>query len=212
MNKKILVFSTVAVVLVGFALATYVFRNKEVSQVQQNAHLLLRADAARLGSPLAPVTIVEFFDPECETCRRFHPMTKMLLQEFDGKVQMMFRYAPFHANSKFAIQILEAARQQNRYWEVLEVLYQYQPQWGDHHNPRPELIWTYLVDVGGLDIPRLKVDMNEPGIQKMIEQDLSDGRQLGVQRTPQFFVNGEPLLNFGYEQLRQLVLKHIPST
>jgi protein-disulfide isomerase len=212
MNKKILVFSTVAVVLVGFALATYVFRNKEVSQVQQNAHLLLRADAARLGSPLAPVTIVEFFDPECETCRRFHPMTKMLLQEFDGKVQMIFRYAPFHANSKFAIQILEAARQQNRYWEVLDVLYQHQPEWGDHHNPRPELIWTYLTEVGGLDMARLKVDMNEPGIQKMIEQDLSDGRQLGVERTPQFFVNGEPLLNFGYEQLRQLVIKHIPST
>ena len=212
MNKKILVFSTVAVVLVGFALATYVFRNKEVSQVQQNAHLLLRADAARLGSPLAPVTVVEFFDPECETCRRFHPMTKMLLQEFDGKVQMLFRYAPFHANSKFAIQILEAARQQNRYWEVLDVLYQYQPQWGDHHNPRPELIWTYLVEVGGLDIAQLKVDMNGPGIQKMIEQDLGDGRQLGVQRTPQFFVNGDPLLDFGYEQLRQLVIKHIPST
>jgi protein-disulfide isomerase len=211
MNKKILVFSTVAVVLMGFALATYVFRNKEVSLVQQNAHLLLRTDAARLGSPLAPVTVVEFFDPECETCRRFHPMTKMLLQEFDGKVQMLFRYAPFHANSKFAIQILEAARQQNRYWEVLDVLYQHQPQWGDHHNPRPELIWTFLTEVGGLDMARLKVDMNEPGIQKMIEQDLSDGRQLGVERTPQFFVNGEPLLNFGYEQLRQLVIKHIPS-
>lgn len=212
MNKKVLVFSTVAVVLFGFAVATMVFRKKEVSGVQQHAHLLVRADAPRLGSPLAPVTVVEFFDPECETCRRFHPMTKMLLQEFAGKVQMVFRYAPFHPNSKFAVQILEAARQQNRYWEVLEVLYQYQPQWGDHHHPRPELIWTYLVDVGGLDIPRLKVDMNEPGIQKMIEQDVSDGRQLGVERTPQFFVNGEPLLNFGYEQLRQLVLKHIPST
>jgi protein-disulfide isomerase len=137
-------------------------------------------------------------------------MTKMLLQEFDGKVQMLFRYAPFHANSKFAIQILEAARQQNRYWEVLDVLYQHQPQWGDHHNPRPELIWTFLTEVVGLDMARLKVDMNEPGIQKMIEQDLSDGRQLGVERTPQFFVNGEPLLNFGYEQLRQLVIKHIP--
>ncbi len=212
MNKKILVFSTVSVVLVGFALATYVFRNKEVSAVQQNVHLLLRQDAPRLGSPLAPVTVVEFFDPECETCRRFHPMTKMLLQEFDGKVQMVFRYAPFHPNSKFAVQILEAARQQNRYWEVLDVLYQYQPQWGDHHHPQPELIWTYLPQIGGLDIARLKVDMNEPGIQKMIDKDISDGRQLGVQRTPQFFVNGEPLLDFGYEQLRQLVLKHIPST
>jgi len=211
MNKKVLVFSAVSVVLVGFALASYVFRTKEVSQVQQNAHLLLRADAPRLGSPIAPVTVVEFFDPECETCRRFHPMTKMLLQEFDGKIQMVFRYAPFHPNSKFAVQILEAARQQNRYWEVLDVLYQYQPQWGDHHNPRPELIWTYLPNVAGLDIERLKVDMNDPKIQTMLDKDLSDGRQLGVQRTPQFFVNGEPLLDFGYEQLRQLVLSHIPK-
>lgn len=211
MNKKNLVIASVVVVIAGFAIASYLFRSKEVSEVQKNAHLLLRDGAAELGTPNAPVTVVEFFDPECETCRRFHPMTKMLLQEFEGKIRLVFRYAPFHANSKFAVQILEAARKQNKYWEVLDVLYQYQPQWGDHHHPQPELIWTYLPQVAGLNIDQVKTDMNDPAIQKILEQDMTDGRQLGVQRTPQFFVNGEPLLNFGYEQLRQLVLSHIPA-
>jgi protein-disulfide isomerase len=36
-------------------------------------------------------------------------------------------------------------------------------------------------------------------------RDIADGKTLEVRATPQFFVNGKPLVNFGYEQLTQLV-------
>jgi protein-disulfide isomerase len=44
-----------------------------------------------------------------------------------------------------------------------------------------------------------------PKFAAIIEQDLLDGRTLGVRKTPQFFVNGKPLLRFGYEQLKSML-------
>jgi protein-disulfide isomerase len=208
-NKMLIVGSIAGIVLLAFVLAAGFLKDKEQARVEQvvkqEQQVLLRPTAVTLGRDGAPVTVVEFFDPECESCRAFHPYTKMLLQEFDGKVQFVFRYAPFHANSKFAIQIIEAARKQNRYWETLELLYQFQPQWGDHHNPQPQLIWKYLPQVDGLNIEQIKADMSDVAIGDAIAQDVRDGQALGVRMTPSFFVNGKPLEEFGYEPLRVMI-------
>jgi protein-disulfide isomerase len=66
------------------------------------------------------------------------------------------------------------------------------------------VIWQFLPKVG-LDIERLKKDMNDPAIAKLIEQDLADAKTLNVKKTPGFFANGKPLQRFGYQQLQQLV-------
>jgi hypothetical protein len=46
---------------------------------------LVRPDSPTLGSADAPVTLVEFYDPECESCRAFHPTVKKILKDYDGK-------------------------------------------------------------------------------------------------------------------------------
>jgi protein-disulfide isomerase len=47
--------------------------------------------------------------------------------------------------------------------------------------------------------------MDNPAIAKIIEQDMADVKALNVQKTPGYFVNGKPLLDFGYKQLYQLI-------
>ena len=83
-------------------------------------------------------------------------------------------------------------------------MYKSQPYWASHHNPRPERIWQFLPQAG-LDLDRIKKDMSDPAIQKMIDQDLADAKTLNVRKTPGFFANGKPLQNFGYQQLLHLV-------
>ncbi len=208
-TKVAVAVAAVVVVIGGFWFARDMVREGERSRVEeipQQDQALTRESALKLGRDGAPVTVVEFFDPECESCRAFHPMVKQLLEEYEGKIQVVARYAPFHPNSRFAIKILEAARQQNRYWETLELLYHHQPEWGDHHHPRPELIWTYLPRLD-LDMEKLKEDMESPAIEQIIQEDLEDGQKLGVRMTPTFFVNGEPLLDFGYEPLKALIAR-----
>ena len=76
-------------------------------------------------------------------------------------------------------------------------------------HPQPEKIWGFLSAIPQLNIEQLKVDMKDPAIQKIIELDLSDSKQLEVRQTPTFFVNGERLRRFGKEHLIQLIDKNL---
>ena len=88
--------------------------------------------------------------------------------------------------------------------ETLELVFRSQEDWAINHRAQPELLWPILPQAG-LDVERLQADMNDPAITRIIEQDLADAEALGVQKTPGFFVNGKPLVNFGYQQLQALV-------
>ena len=47
--------------------------------------------------------------------------------------------------------------------------------------------------------------MKKPEIEALIAQDIADVKTLGVKATPEFFVNGKPLLKFGYKELQALI-------
>jgi protein-disulfide isomerase len=166
--------------------------------------LLIRPHSPTQGPAQAPVTIVEFFDPECEACRAMYPIVKQVMADFDGRVRLVIRYMPLHRNSVYAATLLEAARAQNKYWEFLEVVLARQPEWADHAAPRPELLMTYA-PLAGLDAARLQTASADPQIRARIEQDTRDGTALGANRTPTFFINGRPLLRLGYAELRAAV-------
>jgi protein-disulfide isomerase len=123
------------------------------------------------------------------------------MADFEGRVQLVIRYMPLHGNSVYAASLLEAAREQDRYWEFMDVMLERQPEWGSHDNPRPELLTTYAAPAG-LDAERLRQDAADPQIRARIQQDQDDGLARGADRTPTFFVNGRPLLELGYQQLR----------
>ncbi len=206
-NKKIFILS-LSLVLVSFVILFVWYTQKEKNQIQAAApSSLLRESAMSLGNIQSPVKVVEFFDPECESCRYFHPYMKSLVQEYGDRVHFVFRYAPFHGNSKMVVKILEASRSQDKYWQTLEALYQTQPQWGDHHHPRPELIWNFIQPI--VDTNKIKAEMNNPDFDRLIEQDLKDGAVLGVRMTPSFFVNNDPLTRFSYEALKELIEIHL---
>ena len=207
-NKIMIVLIALMSLAIVFMVGSKLYKGQEEQRLsfmaKEDFSTFVRDYSPRLGRADAKVYVVEFLDPECESCREFYSSVKMLLQEYDGKIQLVVRYAPFHGNSIFIIKILEAARKQNRYWETLETLFRYQPEWGNHHHPRPELVWNYLPEAG-VNVEQIKKDMEDPAIQSMIEQEMKDGRALNVQATPSFFVNGRPLERFGYEGLKELV-------
>lgn len=208
MNKKWVVLSTAAAVIVAFIAGAVVFKERskqEVTQVlQTNSEALVRAHSPVYGNPAAKVTIVEFFDPSCETCRAFYPIVKGMVNSSFGQVRLVVRYAPLHKGSDTAVKILEAARQQGKYWEALERTMAFQPQWAAHDNAQPELIWELIADIG-LDVAKAKSEANSPAIDQLLRQDVADMKALKVERTPGFFVNGTPLLDFGEAQLKSLV-------
>lgn len=177
----------------------------------QNRQALQRATAITVGSAQAPVEIVEFFDPACGTCAQFEPLVKQLLTAHPDQVRLRVRYAPFHPGSDEVVKAIEASRRQGMFWQAVDALFAAQPAWVENHHARAELIWPILARAG-LDVERLRADMQSPDVARVIEQDMADANQVGVAATPEFYVNGRPLPSFGFEQLRTLVDEELAAT
>jgi protein-disulfide isomerase len=169
---------------------------------------LVRPHSPTLGPDDAKVTVVEFLDPECEACRAMYPIVKHVLGEFPDQVRLVVRYVPLHPNSIYAAGVLEAARAQGRYWEMLETLFQHQPEWGSHHAPRPELIPGYAEKLG-LDMQALERSLEAREHERLVATDHADAKALGVTGTPSFFVNGQRLQRLGYPPLKALVEREL---
>lgn len=214
MKKNIIVIATAILFIVLFIVAASIYnkqKDKELSSSSlANIEYMQRDYSPKIGSPDAKVTIVEFFDPACGTCSAFYPLVKQLLKEHPGKVNLVLRYLPLHTNSDVIVSMFEAARLQGRFWQTLEQAYKTRDSWIEHHTAIPEKFWLQL-DGLGLNMDQLYIDAQSAEIAKRIKQDLQDAQQLNVSKTPGFFVNGKPLVHFGYEQLKQLVESEVAA-
>ena len=211
--KTHLIFGiTVLVLILAFVVGSSYYKGKQAEKIgfmaQENAELFVRGHSQTLGSDDAKVYLIEFMDPACETCAAFSPFVKQMMDANPGKIKLVLRYAPFHDGADYFVKILEASKIQGKYWETLDVMYKTQRWWASHHNPQPQRIWQFLPQAG-VDVERIRKDMNNPAIVKLIDQDLADAKMLNVRKTPGFFANGKPLQNFGYRQLQQLVQSEI---
>ena len=224
MSKEIKILVAIAfIVIIGAVIGASYYRNS-----MQNARVtgtntgtgkssitpetLVRPDSPSLGAADAKVTLVEFLDPECESCAAFSPVVKKILKDYDGKVRLVVRYMPLHPNSLRAAALTEAAGEQGKYWEMQELLFQRHAEWGERHGAPttaqpanvPALFEKYAAELG-LDTERVNSALKENRFQAKLERDLADGRALGVRKTPSFFVNGRMLMRFSESDLRALI-------
>ena len=208
MKRNILILVAATMMVGGFIIAMLALESRDVSNTQLTANLnassMVREHSPMAGNGDARVTIVEFFDPACGTCRAFHPIVKGILRDNPGKVNLVVRYLPLHPGSAEVVKILEAARLQGKFWETLEAAYATQGKWAINHQAYPDLFWKSISSVG-LDPEQVSRDMQSPAVSQNIQRDTEDGRVLGVDKTPGFFVNDKPLVEFGQMQLLQLV-------
>ena len=161
-----------------------------------------------MGDPGAKVHIVEFLDPACEACALFYPMVKNWMGQMPGQIRLSVRHVPFHTGAEYAVRVLEASRAQGKYWETLEALLATQSQWTRNHVVVPEMIDPAIAAVG-LDMDKLKTDMNSIEVMRNMEQDRKDAVFLKISKTPTYFVNGRSLPSFGAQQLADLVREEL---
>ncbi len=158
--------------VVAFVVGASLYRKQSQSAQDQTVRAeqtrLVRMHSPVLGPQGAPVTIVEFLDPACETCRAFYPIVKSLMAKYPDDVRFVIRYLPFHQGSNQVVKLLEAAKRQGRYQPVLEAVLQAQPTWADHGRPNPEFTFE-IAKAAGLDIKRAREDMARPEMLASLE-------------------------------------------
>ena len=207
-NKKLVLLSTIAVIVI-FLVVGYIYKNKEsekfIKMSEEQSSLFQRDYSFVIGNKDAKVQLVEFFDPACETCALFHPHVKEIMKKNEGKIKLVLRYAPYHKDSDYAVMILEGAREQGLFIDVLDFIFDTQNYWVKHHQVNIKDLWDILPNVKGLDMQKLKEFIESKKADAIIKQDLEDAKTLGANKTPSYFVNGKPLQEFGLENLKKLI-------
>ena len=169
---------------------------------------LVRKHSPVIGPKSAPVTLVEFLDPACGACAAFSPVVKQIQLLYPTEVRVVVRYATFHRGSDQAVRLLEAARRQGKFEPVLDALFERQAEWASPEAPNIPRIGQIATELG-VNIEKARRDAALPEVTEVLRQDAEDLVALKVDRTPSFFVNGKPLVDFGAEQLLDLVRQEV---
>ncbi|MEZ5815733.1 MAG: DsbA family protein [Hyphomicrobiaceae bacterium] len=147
-----------------------------------NASEIFRDPAAPVaGNPAGDIPVVEFFDYNCGYCRRaFSDVSKLV--EADPKVKLVLKELPILSKgSEEASRVALAARQQDKYWPVHRALIGLRGEVNERSALR-------AVEKLGLDMDKLKKDMNSEAVSAEIQRVRELARKMGIQGTPHFLV------------------------
>jgi len=171
--------------------------------------LVERADAYVRGSQQAKVTLTEFSDFQCPACRIAQTTVDKIMTEYSGKVKLAFRHFPLdgHPSAKIGAEAAEAAGKQGRFWEMHDLLYARQSDWGDLTKNLTEaqimeIFKNYAKELG-LNVDQFTNDVSSNAYSAVIAKDYNDGIASGVNATPTFFVNDKVIKSPNYDDIKQ---------
>jgi protein-disulfide isomerase len=154
-------------------------------------------DQPERGNPAARVTLVEFSDFQCPACGQVYLTLEELMKEFGDRVKFVMKDYPLsqHENAFKAAEAAEAARQQGKYWEYIDVLFRHQTKL-DLENLK-----QYARDLG-LEQVKFNSAVDNGRYYEQIQHDLLDGEKLGVAATPTIFINGRRISDISYSGIK----------
>ena len=143
-------------------------------------------NAPVLGNVDGDVTIVEFFDYNCPYCKRVKPEIQALMAA-DPDIRLVYREWPILGEgSVFAARAALAARNQGKYEEF------HWAMMGLQGRAEEASILNAAVEIG-LDVDKLRADMDAPEINEHIQTSMELAAALGFNGTPSFVI-GEALV------------------
>ncbi|WP_292608398.1 thioredoxin domain-containing protein [Nocardioides sp. REDSEA-S30_B4] len=169
--------------------------------------MLVREDSRILGEEgSSGVAVVEFLDFECEACAAAYPAVEQLRQEYAGEVTFVARYFPLpgHFNAERAARAVESAARQGELEAMYQWMYETQAEWGEAQVPHDDLFRGFAEEIG-LDMQQYDADYASDEVAARVQRDVDDGLELGVQGTPTFYVDGEPLQPRTYEDFTSAI-------
>jgi len=154
-----------------------------------------------MGDPDAPVTIVEFASLTCPHCRQFHEQTLPKLKKNwiePGKAKLVYRHYPLDRPALRGAMIANCF-EGDRFFAVIDMMFENQGQWSRAEQPTEGL--ARIAATAGMDKDTFESCANDGEMaDSIVEQQLAARKQIGVESTPTFLVDGEKLVgNQPYE-------------
>lgn len=205
MNRNIGKIIAVAILVLGFG-GLIIW--KLASRVNYNNYNLYdvipaSADTGNLeehikGDPDSPIKLIEYADYQCDYCALYNPRVNKLLEEYEGKVAIVYRnfLLDYHQNGTAAASAAEAAALQGYWADYADYLFTNQSSWAYASTTERLSVFTSFfetVSEGKGDLEKFKTDLRSDAVAKKISFDMGAGKFQGVDGTPSFYLNGEHL-------------------
>lgn len=153
-------------------------------------------DDPSIGDATAKVTIIEFGDYQCPSCRMFwRDVEPRLKKDYidTGKVKIVFRDFPIvqlHPEAAVAANAAQCAADQGKYWQMHDKIFREQDNRGE------DVIRFKVADLKkwgkdlGLETAAFDACVDSARYKDEVAKDYTDGSNVGIQGTPTFFING----------------------
>jgi protein-disulfide isomerase len=154
-----------------------------------------------LGNPKGKVTVVEFFDYNCGYCKRAIPEVEKLIQSDDDVRVVIKEFPILGPGSVFAAKAALASRNQGKYNEFHQAL-------TELNGVKDETSVMQVAEQVGLDVDKLKTDMESDAVAQVIRRNYSLAESLSINGTPSFII--DEALEPGYVQF-DVLARHVAA-
>ncbi len=208
MDKKIWIVIAAIVAVFGVVITISMIQKSEENVISVNANdynlnEIIPASAASgdmpenvVGDPDAPVKIYEYADYQCEGCAAMNPYLNKLVEEYNGKVAVVYRgyVLSYHQNGTAAASAANAAALQG-YWKPFkDLLFANQDDWFyATASERQPLFEKYFEEATGGkgDLTKFRKDMQSSKVAQKISFDRALSEKRGLEWTPYIWVEDE---------------------
>lgn len=189
MDKKTGIIIAIIIAIFGVAIGIGISQRGEAPEYLSTI-IAPSAESGNLpenveGNPDAPILIFEYADYQCEGCASINPKLNQLVEDYDGKVAVVYRnyVQSYHANGTAAASAANAAAIQGYWQEFKDLLFANQNDWYYADvSARQEQFEKYFAtaSAGKGDIDKFRLDMNSEAVSQKIAFDrkLSEERKL----------------------------------
>ncbi len=208
-----LLLAVVAIVGVG-ALAVVASRPKEQAVQQIDPNLPpVKSEGYVLGSPTAPVEVIEFADFECPVCSDFAAVTEpdiraKLINTGEMRLRFIDFPLPMHRNTWNASRAAACADEQGKFWAMHDALFQTQDKWNGEATTDPDKYFKGLAGQLGLDTKKFDDCVDSKRMQAKIQAHERLAEERHVSATPSFVIAGKLITGApqgGYDEFKRLV-------
>lgn len=170
-----------------------------IKALKESSDYLLKGNLPDVGNKSADITIVEFFDYNCGYCKQGY---EAIQQGLDNDKNLRFVLVDFpilsessHLASRYAL----AAQKQGKYFELHRELMKYK-------GPKTDESILGLAKTAGLDIDKLKTDLNSPDIEAALKKNAELARKLAISGTPAFIIGDQIIRGYiPYEGMKTMI-------
>lgn len=160
------------------------------------------AESPVFGNTKNPkLTIVEFTEFQCPYCSNVASVIEGLMKKYPNDIKFVYKHFPlsFHTNAPAAAAASIAAQNQGKFWEFRYAL-------APHFRDLTQETFEKVAKEVGLDMEKFKKDMVlDSAKQKRINEEFQLGVKVGVQGTPNFYINGKRQDRFSVELVEKML-------